>query len=179
MWKRLAILTLVVIAIVFVACQQEETQEEVVNIRKAELSVSSPAFDDRGVIPAKYTCQGEDINPRLKIGDVPDEAKSLVLIVTDPDAPMGEWVHWVVWNIDISGNIDEGSVPGMQGKNDFGKMDYGGPCPPSGTHRYFFKAYALDKELDLEEGASKEEVENKMFDHVIAHGELYGLYKKS
>jgi len=130
------------------------------------------------MIPSLYTCEGDDINVPLKIEGVPKQAESLVLIVDDPDAPKGTWVHWVVFNIPVTNYIEEDSVPGEQGLNDFGKHDYGGPCPPSGTHRYFFKIYALDTILDLGSDAIKEDVDMAMEGHVIASGELIGLYGK-
>ncbi|HLC65665.1 MAG TPA: YbhB/YbcL family Raf kinase inhibitor-like protein [Candidatus Nanoarchaeia archaeon] len=141
------------------------------------LTLTSPAFRHNSEIPAKYTCRGQDINPQLDILGVPKNAKSLVLIVDDPDAPMGMWVHWVVWNIPIVTSIKENSIPGVQGMNDFGKKDYGGPCPPSGTHRYFFKLYALDTTLTLREGRKKD-VEKAMEGHIIEKTVLVGLYKK-
>jgi len=115
--------------------------------------ITSPVFENNGFIPKKYTCDGVDINPQLLIANVPSETKSLALIVDDPDAPAGTWVHWVVWNISPQTHeIKENSVPNgaNQGLNDFRKRSYGGPCPPSGTHRYFFKLYALDTILTLD-----------------------------
>ncbi len=153
------------------------TKNEVITMDTLE--VASPAFENNGFIPAKYTCQGEDINPPLVIKNIPEGTKSLVLFVDDPDAPMGTWVHWVVWNINITGEIKEDTIPGVQGMNDFGRLDYGGPCPPSGVHRYFFKVYALDCLLDLPEGSSKKDVESAMQGHVLASGQLVGRYGKS
>ncbi len=138
----------------------------------------SPEFEHNQLIPEKFTCDGEDINPTLNIEDIPLETKSLALIVDDPDAPMGTWVHWVVFNIPIISKIEENSVPGTQGMNDFRKLGYGGPCPPSGTHRYFFKLYALDCKLNLEEGARKKDVEEAMQGHILAQTELIGLYRR-
>jgi len=143
-----------------------------------ELRITSPAFQNNGVIPAKYTCDGDDVNPALNIEGIPREAKSLVLIVDDPDAPMGTWVHWVVWNIPPRERIEENSVPGVEGLNDFRKNSYGGPCPPSGTHRYFFKVYALDAKLDLITNSRKEDVERAMEGHMLAKGEIVGLYRR-
>ncbi|MEM3378731.1 MAG: YbhB/YbcL family Raf kinase inhibitor-like protein [Candidatus Bathyarchaeia archaeon] len=121
-----------------------------------KLSVTSFAFENGKFISAKYTCDGDDVNPPLTIDGVPKETKTLVLIVDDPDAPMGTWDHWVVWNIPGSmRQIAENTVPGTEGMNDFGKHSYGGPCPPSGMHRYFFKVYALDVELALKPNARK------------------------
>jgi Raf kinase inhibitor-like YbhB/YbcL family protein len=145
------------------------------------LKLSSPAFKHNDSIPSKYTCDGADINPPLVIENAPLSAKSLALIVDDPDAPAGNWVHWVVWNIDPTTNeIRENTVPSraLQGINDFRKHDYGGPCPPSGTHRYFFKIYALDMILSLGPKADKAELERAMKGHIIARGELIGLYRR-
>ena len=142
------------------------------------MQLTSQDFEDGTVIPKKFTCDGADINPPLVIAGIPEEAQSLALIVDDPDAPGGSWVHWVVYNIPVVSRIDEDSVPGTQGINDFGRGDYGGPCPPSGTHRYFFKIYALDTELALGEGVDKEALENAMQGHIVGYAELIGLYKR-
>lgn len=143
------------------------------------LTLTSPAFENTESIPAKYTCDGENINPGLEITDIPAEAVSLLLIMDDPDAPMGTFTHWVVWNIPTDMQIDENSTPGIEGNNSAGQASYIGPCPPSGTHRYFFKIYALDIELDLENGAERSLVEDAMNGHVLAHGELMGTYSRS
>ena len=145
-----------------------------------DLIVRSPLFESNKLIPAKYSCDGDDVNPPLTVENVPEDAKSLVLIIDDPDAPMGVWNHWLVWNIPAgTREIEENSVPGVQGTNTGGRRRYGGPCPPSGTHRYFFKVYALDIQLDLDSGAKKKELENAMRGHVLAEGELVGLYRRS
>jgi len=143
-----------------------------------ELTITSPAFENNKSIPSKYTCDGDDVNPTLNIEGIPKETKSMVLIVDDPDAPMGTWDHWIVWNIPPTNKIEENSVPGTEGLNDFRKHSYGGPCPPSGTHRYFFKIYALDTKLDLNPNSRKKDVENAMKDHILAKGELVGLYSR-
>ncbi len=143
-----------------------------------ELRITSSAFVHKGLIPAKYTCDSDDVNPPLKIDGIPERAQSLVLIVDDPDAPMGTWDHWVVWNIPPARNIEENSVPGTEGLNDFGKHSYGGPCPPSGTHRYFFKIYALDTKLSLNPNSRKKDVERAMEGHILAKGEILGLYAR-
>ena len=143
------------------------------------MKISSPSFGNNELIPAKFTCQGDDVNPTLVFEDVPSEAKSMALIVDDPDAPMGIWVHWVVYDMPVMAQVEENSIPGKQGNNDFGRKDYGGPCPPSGTHRYFFKLYALDATLDLKEGISKKELEKAMEGHILEESELIGLYKKN
>jgi Raf kinase inhibitor-like YbhB/YbcL family protein len=142
------------------------------------MKITSPEFENNEYIPAKFTCQGDDVNPTLKIEDIPAETKSLALIVDDPDAPMGTWVHWVVFDMPVISEIGEDSVPGKQGVNDFGRKNYGGPCPPSGTHRYFFKIYALNAALRLKEGINKGALEKSMEDHILDKAELVGLYKK-
>ena len=142
------------------------------------MKLSSLEFDHEGYIPKKFTCDGEDISPSLMIEDIPEGTKRLALIVDDPDAPMGTWVHWVVFNIHVNDVIEEGEVPGIQGINDFRKLHYGGPCPPSGTHRYFFKLHALDKKLDLEEGCHKKDLLKAMENHILAETELIGLYQR-
>lgn len=142
------------------------------------MKLTSPAFQDNKMMPAKFTCDGEEVNPELIIENIPKDAKSLALIVDDPDAPMGTWVHWVVYDIPVISKIDENSIPGIQGKNDSNPRNYGGPCPPSGTHRYFFKIYALDKELGLHEGASKSDLEKAMKGHILDKAELVGIYKR-
>lgn len=144
-----------------------------------KMTITSPAFKHQEEIPARYTCQGNNINPPLAFSNIPVGTKSFVLIVDDPDAPMGTWVHWVVFNIlKTTISIAQQSVPGIQGLNDFGNNTYGGPCPPSGTHRYFFKLYALDTILSLIEGSSKATVEKAMQSHILSEATLIGLYKK-
>jgi Raf kinase inhibitor-like YbhB/YbcL family protein len=150
-------------------------------IGMASLQLLSPAFKHDQLISSKYTCDGANVNPPLVIENVPPEAKSLALIMDDPDAPAGTWVHWVIWNIDPgTREIRENSVPSgaMQGINDFRKHNYGGPCPPSGTHRYFFKLYALDVTLTLDQNTTKAALEHTMKGHIVAQGELIGLYKR-
>ena len=144
-----------------------------------ELTVSSPAFENNKLIPSKYTCDGDNVNPPLTIEDTPKETKSLVLIVDDPDAPMGTWDHWIVWNILPTSKIEENTIPGTEGINTARKHSYGGPCPPWGTHRYFFKVYALDAKLGLSPNSNKKDVEKAMQDHILAKGELVGLYRRS
>jgi Raf kinase inhibitor-like YbhB/YbcL family protein len=142
------------------------------------LTISSPAFRNNNTIPPKYTCNGEDVNPHLDIESMPKETKSLVLIVDDPDCPIGDWVHWIVWNIKPTNTIKENSIPGVEGMNDFNKHSYGGPCPPSGIHRYFFKVYALDTELSLSVHTRKKNLQHAMTGHILAKGELVGLYSR-
>jgi len=150
------------------------------------MEIKSSAFKEGAIIPRKYTCDNIDISPPLEWSQVPDGTKTFALICDDPDAPMGTWVHWVLFN--LPGNILELSenVPKLevlkngarQGKNDFGKIGYGGPCPPSGTHRYYFKIYALDKELDSKPGITKKELLKAMEGHILAEGQLMGRYKR-
>jgi len=145
------------------------------------MKITSPAFQDKGTIPEKFSKNGQNVSPELRIAGAPAEAKSLVLIVDDPDAPVGVFTHWLVWNIDPkTTDIPEGSMPSgaTQGKNDFGEIGYGGPQPPSGTHRYYFKILALDCTLDLKSGAKRRELDAATKGHVIAQGQLMGHYSK-
>jgi len=145
------------------------------------LHITSPAFSEGGSIPAKFTCTGQNVSPALAWAGAPDGVRSYALIMDDPDAPRGTWVHWVVFNLpdDRSGlPEDVGQDVGVQGTNSWGRTGYGGPCPPSGTHRYFFKLYALDTALNLKAGASKEDVLRAMEGHILAQGQLMGTYHK-
>ena len=145
----------------------------------SSISITSSSFQAGGDIPAKFTCDGTNVSPALQIGGVPNEAKSLVLLADDPDAPRGLFTHWIIWNIDPkTTRVAENSAPaaGVQGTNDFGKRNYGGPCPPSGTHRYFFKIFALDTKLELKPNARRAELDAAMRGHVLAQGELMGRY---
>jgi hypothetical protein len=146
----------------------------------ASISVTS-AFPSQGAIPSLYTCEGKNVSPPLAWSGVPPGAKSLVLIVDDPDAPAGTWVHWVVYDIPpLTTDLAEGATvaDAKIGRNDWGKAAYGGPCPPSGRHRYFFKVYALDTLLASARPLTKAEVEKAMAGHIIAQGELVGTYQK-
>lgn len=142
------------------------------------MQLTSLEFGNNELIPSKFTCEGEDINPPLIIEDIPQGTQSLALVVDDPDALGATFVHWVVWNIPLVSRIEAGSVPGNQGVNDFGRKNYGGPCPPSGTHRYFFKIYALDIKLTLPEEVNKESLEKAMQGHILDKTQLIGLYRK-
>ena len=145
------------------------------------LKVTSSAFSDGGKIPKKYTCDDSNVNPLLRIENIPNTVKSLALIVDDPDAPGRTWTHWLVWNIDPkTTEIGENSAPqnAVQGTSDFGNARYGGPCPPSGTHRYYFRAYALDNVLSLPGSATRSAVEKAMAGHIIAKGTLMGTYSR-
>lgn len=151
------------------------------------MQMTSTAFVEGGMIPAKYSCDGQDISPPLAWKDVPAGTKTMALIVDDPDAPRGTWVHWVVYNIppDMM-KLDEAVKPEResrdgirQGNNDWPRIGYGGPCPPSGTHRYYFRLYALDTVLDLKAGSTKAQLLQAMKGHVLAEAHLMGKYKRS
>lgn len=144
------------------------------------MKLTSPAFANNGEILSEFTCDSSDVSPPLAISDVPKNAKSLALVMDDPDAPVGTWDHWIVFNIPASTKeITKGKEPiGIPGKNSWGRSGYGGPCPPSGTHRYFFKLYALDTELALPQGSAKRELEMAMQGHIIEKAELIGTYKR-
>lgn len=149
------------------------------------MQIISPVFKNNGLIPSLYTCDGEDLNPPLKINNVPEATASLVLIVDDPDVPKsvradGVWDHWIVFNIppDIREIAEGEGTKGVYGSGTSGNYDYHGPCPPDGKHRYFFKLYALDMMLNLKEGALKKEVEQAMKDHIIEKAVLIGMYER-
>lgn len=144
------------------------------------MALTSPAFNEGGAIPTKFTCDGEDISPELDWFGIPEGTVSLALIMDDPDAPMGTWVHWVLYNLpmDLSGLREGMTGVGLDGTNSWNRTGYGGPCPPSGTHRYFFKLYALDTNLDLAPGAKKEALLAAMEDHILGQAELMGTYSR-
>ena len=153
---------------------------------KVGLKVTSTAFNEGQPIPKQYTCDGINISPPLEWSGVPKTAKTIAIICDDPDAPAGTWVHWVLYNLpaDKIGLIENTPATeilpggGLQGTNDFKKIGYGGPCPPSGTHRYFFKLYALDAELSLKSGATKADLEKAMEGHIVSQGRLMGTYRR-
>jgi Raf kinase inhibitor-like YbhB/YbcL family protein len=143
------------------------------------LRLTSPAFDNGERIPVRYTCKGDNVSPPLEFSGIPTDAQSLALILHDPDAPSGDYLHWAIWNIHPGiTNIPEGAVPigAVEGKNDFGDTGYGGPCPPSGTHRYEFDAYALDANLKLPAGSERSKVMQAIEDHTIAETKLVGSF---
>lgn len=149
------------------------------------MKLKSPAFEEGESIPSKFTCDGENISPELSWSNSPEGTKTFALIVEDPDAPDGIFVHWVVYNISSEvTNLSEGITPQKlpfgvkQGTNHFGDSDYGGPCPPSGTHRYYFKLYALDNELTLREGAGKRDLLKAIEGHILAEAQLTGKYER-
>ncbi|MDD5067147.1 MAG: YbhB/YbcL family Raf kinase inhibitor-like protein [bacterium] len=146
----------------------------------AKMRLSSSAFSDNGMIPSRYARTGSNISPPLAIQDIPANAKSLALAVDDPDSPSGTWGHWVVWNIPPdTKSIPEGTQPkGVKGRNDFGRLEWDGPSPPSGTHTYVFKIYALDILLNLKEGAGKKDMEKAMEGHIFAKAVLKGKFSR-
>jgi Raf kinase inhibitor-like YbhB/YbcL family protein len=156
--------------------------------KAAAIQVTSPAFKEGEVIPRDNTCEGKDLSPALQWGKVPDGTKGLALICDDPDAPVGTWVHWVIYGIPADATGLPAGVPtdkeletgAKQGTNDFKNIGYGGPCPPKGHgfHRYFFKLYALDAELALKPGATKKDLEAAMKGHILAEGQLIGKYQR-
>ena len=150
------------------------------------MKIFSSAFTDGGMIPSSYTCDGENVSPQLQWLDVPPKTVTLALIADDPDAPVGIWVHWVVYNIPPAATGFAEAVPvdkklsngAIQGKNDFHQIGYGGPCPPGGTHRYYFKLYALDAKVSLPPGAAKRDLVNAMSGHILQETQMMGKYKR-
>jgi Raf kinase inhibitor-like YbhB/YbcL family protein len=152
----------------------------------SDMKITSSAFEEGGMIAAKYTCDGQNISPPLSWSDVPAGTVSIALICDDPDAPAGDWVHWVIFNMspktnELKENIPSGKIldnGAVQGINDFRKNNYGGPCPPGGTHRYFFKLYALDIKLDADPDMTKAKILKAINGHVLAEAQLIGKYKR-
>jgi Raf kinase inhibitor-like YbhB/YbcL family protein len=172
--KRCLLLSVIISLPLFINCK---------NMKNPEITVSSTAFKNNGMIPSQYTCDGVDTSPQLSWSRGPEGTKTYALICDDPDAPMKTWVHWLIYNIPASvlsiPENDKGIKDALYGTTDFRRTGYGGPCPPSGTHHYHFKLYALDISLPLKSGASKAEIENTMKGHILASGELIGLYARS
>ena len=178
-----SILVVLFLSSLLIACGSDAGEEGI----EMSIQLTSSAFEEGQPIPEKYSCEGPDLSPPLVWTGVPQGAQSLALICDDPDAPMGTWVHWVLFNLppDTTSlaeglpkktKLDNGA---LQGVNDFKRPGYGGPCPPPGKpHRYFFKLYALDRSLDLGEGARKKDVEKAMQGHILAQGQLVGTYKR-
>lgn len=164
----------------------DEVHSKMKGDKKMAIRITSSAFTEGGMIPRQYTCDGEDISPPLAWTGVPEGTKSIALICDDPDAPVGTWVHWVLFNIPPSTKDLPASVPPKEtldngakhGTNDFRKLSYGGPCPPGGTHRYYFKLYALDAETSSEAGITKAQLLKDMEGHILAEGQLMGRYKR-
>ena len=193
-WHGYGWIGVLVMILVLAACGGG--QDEVSEVGKVEegekgdfpmaLELTSSAFEHEGMIPAKYTCDGQDISPPLTWEKAPEGTESFVLICDDPDAPGRTWVHWVLFNLPAETRSlpeavaaePEPAAGGRHGKNSWGRLDYGGPCPPSGTHRYFFKLYALDTPLDLSAGAKKQQVLDAMDGHILDQATLMGRYQK-
>jgi len=191
-------LMLIFLMLAFSACKTKKPQEETITAEKKEggtkmaIKITSPAFAEGEMIPKKYSCDGERVSPPLKWENIPEDAKSLVLISDDPDAPAGTWVHWVVYDMSPSINelpediptvelledIEGLNLTGKQGVNSGHRIGYQSPCPPYGTHRYYFKIFALDTMLNLKPGASKKKVLKTMEGHITAQGQLMGKYKR-
>jgi Raf kinase inhibitor-like YbhB/YbcL family protein len=181
------VVSAVIAMLLFCCCKgKEQADSEAAGGEKMEIKVTSSAFTEGGLIPPKYTCDGSNVSPPLQWEGVPEGTKSIALISDDPDAPMGTWVHWVLFNLPADCTGLEENIPpdktlpngASQGTTDFKRIGYGGPCPPSGTHRYFFKIYALDTKLDLAAGAKKSELLKAMEGHILGQGQLIGKYKR-
>ncbi len=176
------------VPILLCCCNKKELPRDSVKegVKKMTIKVTSPAFKEGGMIPSKYTSDGADISPPLQWEGIPAGTQSIALINDDPDAPMGTWVHWVMWNIPPDKKELPENVPhdqklpdgSCQGITDFRQPGYGGPAPPSGTHRYFFKVYALDTKLDMLTGSTKAQLVKAMEGHILAEGQLMGKYKR-
>ena len=175
------VLIIIILLIICVGAWFFFAQEKNVSYN-INMKVESTTFKNNEEISSKYTCDGENINPELVFKDVPEEAKSLALIMDDPDAPRGTWDHWILWNISPqTTNIGQNSIPlnATVGLNSSDKNEYQGPCPPSGSHRYFFKLYALDTLISLKENTNKKYLLNAMKEHILAEAELIGKYKRN
>ncbi len=179
-------LTLGALFLLLSACRAPAETPPATREVRMGLSVSSPAFMAGQPIPSRYSCKGEDVSPPLTWSGAPPQTRAFALIMDDPDAPMGTWVHWVIFNIPAGasglaealpreGRLSDGS---LQGRNSWGRIGYNGPCPPSGTHRYFFKLYALDTALTLPAGADKGQLLSAMQGHILAQGEWMGTFSK-
>jgi hypothetical protein len=183
MFRKLIIsfISILLPILLFQGCTQGDEQNIQESVSDMAVKLSSTVFSDGEMIPKKYSCDADNISPPLEWSDIPDGTKSLALIVDDPDAPAGNWVHWILYNISADqDNLVEGVAGiGEQGKNTSGKISYSGPCPPKGpAHRYFFKIYAIEIVLDLEPGATKNELERAMQGHILAQGQLMGKYQR-
>ncbi|MEW5702942.1 MAG: YbhB/YbcL family Raf kinase inhibitor-like protein [Candidatus Zixiibacteriota bacterium] len=186
MARRIACLWLTLMVAVVACRATDDPAKSTKGGKQMLLTITSTAFTEGGMIPAKYTCDGADISPPLSWNGVPKEAKSLALICDDPDAPAGTWVHWVIFNVppDSAGLPEkvppDSTLPNgtWQGTNDFRKVGYGGPCPPGGTHRYYFKLYALDTALNLTGRVTKADLLGAMDKHILAEAQLMGKYRR-
>lgn len=188
--RALAIATvfITILAGILAACSDDDDADMPADeaTQATNFAITSAVFNAGTPIPGRYTCNGDDVSPPLSLSDHPEDTESIVLIVDDPDAPNQTWVHWVVFNLPGDTTMipeavtSTGDLPGtpVQGQNSWGRSDYGGPCPPSGEHRYFFKAYALDTTLDLDADATKANVVAAMDGHILAQAELIGTYEQ-
>jgi Raf kinase inhibitor-like YbhB/YbcL family protein len=184
-WALIVLVSIVALAAVSIGILRRAARADFVGGPVAALTVSSSSFVDGGRIPATYTCKGSSVSPALTIAAVPAETKSIAIIADDLDAPVG-FVHWVVFNvppgmleIPEGAGSGPGHLPGaLQGKNDFDRVGYAAPCPPLGEHRYIFRIYALRTMLDLPQGATKPQVVAAAKDHVLAEGQIVGLYRR-
>jgi Raf kinase inhibitor-like YbhB/YbcL family protein len=166
---------------------QSESQKQKKEERRAEMKLTSSAFEDGGIIPGKYTCDGDNISPPLTWSGIPEGTKCFAITCDDPDAPAGNWIHWVIYNIpsnvsELKENIPVDKILNdktKQGLNDFGKTGYGGPCPPGGTHRYIFKIYAVNKNLDIKPEIKKSELLKEIDGNILAEALLTGKYKRN
>jgi len=179
--------SVIVISIMLFGCgKKEQAEPETKGEEMMDIKVTSTAFEEGGMIPAQYTADGADVSPPLAWSGIPEGTQSLALICDDPDAPMGTWVHWVLYNLPatmtgLPENVSadaELAGGGLHGVNDFRRYGYGGPAPPSGTHRYYFKLYALDMMLDVQPGLNKDELLKAMEGHILAEGQLMGRYRR-
>lgn len=180
-------LAYMIVCIGIFGCQAEKKPESLQEGgSEMALVISSSEFEEGGMIPKQFTCDGADISPPLRWNGIPEGTGSLALISDDPDAPAGTWVHWVIYNIPADAEELPANVPtdeiladgSRNGTNDFRKFGYGGPCPPGGTHRYYFKLYALDTMLDLSRQVTKRDLLNAMQGHILAEGQLMGRYSR-
>jgi len=177
--RGLICLTGLLIIFMLAACKGQETPLSEEGAVDMSILITSSAFSEGGTIPRMYTCDDKNVSPPLAWTGVPTNTVSLALIMDDPDAPAGTWVHWVLYNLPADQtSLEQGKTDvGVDGKNDFGRTGYGGPCPPRGSnHRYYVKLYALDKLLDLKSGATKAQVESAMRGHIVGQGQLIGKY---
>ncbi len=177
----------IIFAVIILLITQTYCAEEKIKEQKMKFQITSSVFKQGEFIPSKHTCDGINVSPPLKWEGIPEGTRSLALICDDPDAPIGDWVHWIIYYIPNNINELKEGLPKnkelengiKQGTTSFRNVGYGGPCPPSGTHRYFFKLYALDTVLDLDSSATKNILLDAMKNHIIESTELMGTYKRS
>jgi Raf kinase inhibitor-like YbhB/YbcL family protein len=181
----IAVAVIIVIAVLLAGTQTAGRDDSSITPAKlnsypANMTISSSAFEQNSALPEKFSCDGEGSSPPLSFGGVPETASSLVLILDDPDAPSGDFVHWLVWNLPVASGINEGSVPdgAVEGTNSGGEAGYFPPCPPSGNHNYTFRIYALDTKLDLSPATKKPELLSAMNGHILDQGELIAPYSR-